>query len=77
MEKHTIFDENLNLIEVEGNPFDHLDVDPQIRRIKEYHIGEQLNCLFDDIQAGLFGEAAKTGKFVSHIQAVKDRYPKS
>lgn len=75
--KNLIFDENRNLVEVEGEVFDHLNVDPLIRRIREYDIAQQLNCLFDDIQAGLFGEAAKTGLFVQHVQAVKDRYPKA
>lgn len=73
---YKIFDENLNLIEVEGNPLEHLDVAPQILRIMTYDIAQQLNFLFDDIQTGLFGEAAKTGKFAAYVQAIKDQYPK-
>ena len=73
---YKIFDENLNLVEVQGDPLEHLDVPPQIMRIITYDIAQQLNFLFDDIQSGLFGEAAKTGKFMTYIQEVKDQYPK-
>jgi hypothetical protein len=39
-------------------------------------IGHQLDCLYKDIQAGLFGEAAKQGLFCSAIAEVKTKYPK-
>ncbi len=46
-------------------------------RSQEYKdIGNQLDLLYKDIQAGLFGEAAKTGQFAQHILAVKQQYPK-
>jgi len=45
------------------------------RRMQEYKIGQQLNLLYDDIQAGLFGEAAKTGKFVAYLEEIKLRLP--
>ena len=73
---YKIFDENLNLVEVEGDPLEHLDVPPQIMRIITYDIAQQLNFLFDDIQSGLFGEAAKTGKFAAYVQAIKTQFPK-
>jgi hypothetical protein len=48
-----------------------------IHRMRAYGIGEQLNALYDDIQAGLFGEAAKTGQFCAYVESVKQAYPKS
>lgn len=46
------------------------------RRRAEYEqIAEQLDMLFKDIDAGLFGEPAKTGAFYAHIKAIKDAYP--
>jgi hypothetical protein len=46
-------------------------------RSQEYlTIGQQLDLLYKDIQAGLFGDAAKTGQFAAHILAVKQQYPK-
>ena len=46
-------------------------------RSQEYQdIGSQLDLLYKDIQAGLFGDAAKTGQFAAHILAVKQQYPK-
>lgn len=46
------------------------------RRYSAYDIGTQLNYLFDDIEAGLFGEEAKTGKFYNYIVELKTRFPK-
>jgi hypothetical protein len=49
----------------------------QVRRRSEYgHVAEQLGKLYKDIDAGLFGEQAKTGEFYTHIKAVKDANPK-
>jgi len=45
------------------------------RRMQEYKIGQQLNYLYDDIEAGLFGEAAKTGKFVAFLSDIKSKLP--
>lgn len=45
-------------------------------RFKTYNINEQLGMLYDDIDAGLFGAKAKTGKFYEYIKTVKQQYPK-
>jgi hypothetical protein len=45
------------------------------RRMQEYNVGQQLNLLYDDIQAGVFGEAAKTGRFVAFLSEIKSRLP--
>jgi len=46
-------------------------------RANEYQIiPEQLDMLFKDIDAGLFGENAKTGIWYTHIKKIKDTYPK-
>jgi hypothetical protein len=39
-------------------------------------LGSQLDLLYKDIQAGLFGDPAKTGQFATYILAVKQQYPK-
>lgn len=75
--KHKIFDENLKLIEVEGDIDDVLGSNYVIRRMKAYDVNQQLNFLYDDIEAGLFGEAAKTGKFYQLIQQIKQDIPKN
>lgn len=46
------------------------------RRVEYGFVEEQLGKLFNDIDAGLFGESAKTGEFYTHIKAVKDANPK-
>jgi hypothetical protein len=47
------------------------------RRRSEYlQIAEQLDKLYHDIEAGLFGDAAKTGEFYNHINSVKAANPK-
>jgi hypothetical protein len=46
------------------------------RRFQEYSVIEQLARLSDDINAGIFGEAAKTGSFITYINAIKAKYPK-
>jgi len=46
-------------------------------RANEYQIiTEQLDMLFKDIDAGLFGENAKTGTWYTHIKTIKDANPK-
>lgn len=40
------------------------------------HVREQLDMLWKDIDAGLFGETAKTGSFYTSIKAIKDAHPK-
>ena len=54
-----------------------LQLPPIIARIQEYNINTQLAALSDDIKAGLFGDAAKSGEFMTYINSVKERYPKS
>lgn len=49
--------------------------DPKSMRVAVYSVEQQLNFLFDDIEAGLFGEAAKTGKFFQYVAGVKAAYP--
>lgn len=39
-------------------------------------IENELDMLYKDINAGLFGDAAKTGSFYLHIKSVKDSNPK-
>lgn len=39
-------------------------------------LADQLDMLFKDIDAGLFGEDPKTGSFFQSIKAVKDAHPK-
>ena len=40
-------------------------------------LGDQLDMLYRDIDAGKFGDTAKTGAWYLHIKAVKDNNPKS
>lgn len=40
-------------------------------------ISEQLDMLYKDIDAGKFGDTAKTSAWYLHIKAVKDNNPKS
>ena len=54
-----------------------LSQDPATRRQYAYDVEEQLNCLYDDIQAGAFGEAAKAGRFAAYVAGIKDQFPKS
>jgi hypothetical protein len=56
---------------------EHTAIPVVIHRMRAYGIGEQLNALYDDIQAGLFGEEAKTGQFCSYVESVKQAYPKA
>ena len=54
-----------------------LDAEHVVLRRTEYpHIAQQLNLLYDDVAAGLFGDAAKQGTWFTAIQAVKQKYPK-
>jgi hypothetical protein len=53
------------------HPYNHV-----ISRLQEYNINTQLAALSDDINAGFFGEAAKTGSFITYVNAVKAKYPK-
>ncbi len=46
-------------------------------RANEYQtIAEQLDMIFKDIDAGCFGENAKTGIWYTHIKTIKDANPK-
>jgi hypothetical protein len=68
----------------ENVPFDFSRIDPRkiewkhdIARTKLYPSAvDQLDMLYKDIDAGLFGEDAKTGAFYLAIKAVKDTHPK-
>ena len=71
IERHKIFIDGI-LTEVDELP----EIPPVIRRMQEYNIGHQLNLLVDDIQAGLFGEAAKSGKFIEYVMDIKEKHPK-
>lgn len=46
------------------------------QRKEQYIISFQLEKLYDDINAGLFGEDAKTGQFYLYIKGIKDSIPK-
>jgi len=39
------------------------------------NLGQQLNLLYDDIQAGMFGDAARTGAFATYLKDLKDQWP--
>lgn len=50
--------------------------DPEMLRVVAYgDPGEQLSMLYKDIDAGLFGDVAKEGKFYQHVKNVKDNQP--
>ena len=36
----------------------------------------ELEKLWDDIDAGKFGEAAKTGQFYTYVKSIKEKHPK-
>jgi hypothetical protein len=74
---HKIFNDQGELIEVEGDLDEVSNTPWQIRRMKVYDLHWQLNCLYDDINAGLFGEAAKTGSFMTYINSIKEDIPKN
>lgn len=46
------------------------------QRAAAYDIAEELNLLSDDIEAGVFGDAARHGKFAAYVRNIKQRYPK-
>ena len=47
------------------------------KRIADYNrIEEQLDLLFKDVDAGKFGEDAKTGSWYLHVKSVKDNHAK-
>jgi hypothetical protein len=72
---HKIFRDG-EIVEVEGEVHEIFNIPPVLRRMSEYSIAEQLNLLVDDIQAGHFGEAAKTGQFMNYVRSIKERHPK-
>jgi hypothetical protein len=45
-------------------------------RFDAYDVREQLNLLADDVESGLFGDAAMTGKFMNYIRTIKAKYSK-
>ena len=48
----------------------------RVKRQNLYIISIQLEKLYDDINAGIFGESAKTGEFYTYIKGIKDSIPK-
>jgi hypothetical protein len=47
------------------------------QRVEQYgQIGNQLNLLWDDIDAGLLGDKAKTGAWYLHIKSIKTEIKK-
>lgn len=46
------------------------------RQILYGNIEEQLDKLYKDINAGLFGEEAKSGEFFTHIHSIKSQITK-
>ena len=50
--------------------------DAREARRATYDIACQLELIYKDIQAGAFGEAAKSGEFYRYIQAIKQAIPK-
>jgi|11BtaG_2_1085332.scaffolds.fasta_scaffold34688_2 hypothetical protein len=49
----------------------------RVERVQNYgDLAEQLGMIYDDIDSGLFGEQAKTGRFYSHVKSIKDNISK-
>jgi hypothetical protein len=49
----------------------------RVERERDYgHFGQQLNLLWDDIDQGLLGAQAKTGKWYQQIKRIKANTPK-
>lgn len=48
----------------------------RVERQNLYILSVQLEKLYDDINAGLFGAKAKTGEFYTYIKGIKDAIPK-
>jgi hypothetical protein len=49
----------------------------RVERERDYgHFGQQLNLLWDDIDQGLLGPQAKTGKWYQQIKSIKENNPK-
>ena len=46
------------------------------RQLAYGYIESQLNDLFDDIEAGLFGAKAKQGNWYKRVRAAKEKIPK-
>ena len=67
-----IVDDNNNFLYPEG---EELRV-CQGHRKQAYDIGQQLDCLWHDIDNGLFGETAKTGEFYQYVASIKTAIPK-
>lgn len=54
----------------------YVDTWDEARRGNYPSFADQLSDLYDDIGAGVFGEAAKAGKFYTSIKEVKESFPK-
>lgn len=74
---HYIHRPNGNPIEIFGTAEDVKTQTQYIHlREKAYNIAQQLEALSNDISAGIFGETAKSGEFMTYINSVKSQYPK-
>ena len=68
---------NGEIVEVEGDINELLNVPYTVKRLRSYNLYQQLDYLYNDIQAGLFGDAAKSGQFCQYIESIKEAYPKA
>jgi hypothetical protein len=50
--------------------------DAQHARQQAYHVGQQLDLLYKDIEQGLFGDAAQSGGFANYVRNIKQAWPK-
>lgn len=76
-----IVEGNIDIVIPEPDPeiivrIDELNRHQHQREIRYGKIENELDMLYKDIDAGLFGEAAKTGSFYLHIKTIKDEVPK-
>ena len=72
--------ENFQITPLDGEPHWHSEGPARAKkqqRKQAYDIGQQLNFLYDDIQAGVFGESAKSGSFATYVKAIKEQFPTS
>ena len=71
--------EPILIYSIDGQVFDindpHSIQNARLRQDEYSNLGAQLNLLYDDIQAGLLGEAAKSGQFAQYLSVIKQKYP--
>ena len=74
---HSFINHDGTVTEIFGTHEDAINARKYITgRKSEYNIELQLDMLYKDIEAGLFGESAKAGQFASYIRDIKNRHPK-